>query len=97
MDLPQALGALLPAYGNLLSVIMQSSARVSLISKSDVTYGAQSRRQNRAADSIDIFGATLNIYFAIALGITGIVRLLVRRFGRGLDTGRAGTALGAAK
>src|SRR3546814_416547 len=87
--LPQAMVAVLPPYGNLLIETMKSSALVSLISMSDLTYEAQSLRQNRAADSIDIFGATLIIYFAIALGITGIVRLLERRFGRGLDTGRA--------
>lgn len=95
--LPQAMVGVLPPYGNLVIEIMKSSSLVYLISLRDLTYNAQSMRQNRVADSFDIFLATLIIYFAIALGITAIVRFLENRFGRGLDTGRAGTALGAAK
>src|SRR3546814_17534775 len=88
--------AVLPPYGNLLIEIMKSSALVSLISMRDLTYEAQSLRQNRAAASIDIFGATLIRYFALALGLTATVRPLERRFGRGLHTGLAGPAFGAA-
>ena len=95
--LPQAMVGVLPPYGNLVIEIMKSSSLVYLISLRDLTYNAQSMRQNRVADSFDIFLATLIIYFAIALGITAIVRFLENRFGRGLDTGRRGTALGAAK
>ena len=86
--LPQATVTMLPPYGNLLIEVMKASALVSLITLSDLTRNAQNLRQLRAADPVDIFLAVLIIYFAISLGITAIVRLLERRFGRGLDTGR---------
>jgi polar amino acid transport system permease protein len=88
--LPQAARTMLPPYGNLVIEIMKSSALVSLISLSDLTREAQNMRQLRAADSVDLFVAVLVIYFAISLGITAVVRLLERRFGRGLDLGVAG-------
>lgn len=83
--LPQATVGMLPPYGNLLIEVMKASSLVSLISLGDLTQKAQNLRQLRAADSVDIFTAVLLIYFAIALGITGVIRLLERRFGRGLD------------
>lgn len=90
--LPQATVAMLPPYGNLVIEVMKASALVSLISLQDLTYEAQNLRLDPASDSVEIFTAVLIIYFAIALGITAIVRLLERRFGRGLDVGRAAMA-----
>lgn len=86
--LPQATVTMLPPYGNLVIEVMKASSLVSLISLSDITQRAQNFRQLRTADSIDVFTAVLVIYFVISLGITGIFRLLERRFGRGLDIGR---------
>lgn len=92
--LPQAMVTMLPPYGNLLIEVMKASSLVSLITLGDLTYQMQNLRLQRAAEPIDIALATLMIYFAISLGITGIVRTLERRFGRGLDTGRmAGRAM----
>lgn len=88
ITLPQAAVTMLPPYGNLVIEVMKASALVSLISLSDITQRVQNFRQLRTADSVDAFTAALILYFAISLGITGIVRLLERRFGRGLDTGR---------
>ncbi len=90
VTLPQAARTMLPPYGNLVIEVMKSSALVSLISLSDLTREAQNLRQLRAADSVDLFVAVLVIYFAISLGITAVVRLLERRFGRGLDLGVVG-------
>ncbi|MDQ2650412.1 MAG: ectoine/hydroxyectoine ABC transporter permease subunit EhuC [Actinomycetota bacterium] len=90
VTLPQAARIMLPPYGNLVIEVMKSSALVSLIALSDLTRQAQNLRQLRAADSIDLFVAVLIIYFAISLGITAVVRLLERRFGRGLDLGVVG-------
>lgn len=86
--LPQAAAVALPPYGNLLIEVMKASALVSLITLHDLTFQAQNLRQLRAADPVDIFTATLIIYFGIALVITAATRLSERRFGRGLDTGR---------
>ena len=93
--LPQAMVAMLPPYGNLLIEVMKASALVSLISLDDLLQEAQNLRQLRVADSVVIFGTTLVMYFAIGLAITGVVRLLERRFGRGMDVRAAG--IGAAK
>lgn len=95
--LPQAMVGMLPPYGNLLIEVMKASALVSLISLRDLLQQAQNLRQLRVADSVVIFGATLLMYFVIALGITAVIRLLERRFGRGLTTGRGAAAIGVAK
>lgn len=89
--LPQAVITMLPPYGNLTIEVMKSSALVSLIGLSDLTREAQNLRLARGGpDSVDIFVATLVIYFVISLGIAGAFRLLERRFGRGLDIARIG-------
>jgi polar amino acid transport system permease protein len=93
--LPQAMVAMLPPYGNLLIEVMKASALVSLISLRDLLQQAQNLRQLRVADSVVIFGTTLVMYFVIGLAITLVIRLLERRFGRGLDVRAAG--VGAAK
>jgi polar amino acid transport system permease protein len=86
--LPQAIVTMLPPYGNLVIEVMKASALVSLIGLSDLTDQAQDLRLAPGSDSVEIFTATLAIYFAISLGIAGIFRLLERRFGRGLDISR---------
>ena len=93
--LPQAMVAMLPPYGNLLIEVMKASALVSLISLRDLLQQAQNLRQLRAADTVVIFGVTLLMYFVIGLAITAVVRLLERRFGRGLDV--RGASAGATK
>lgn len=95
--LPQAVVGMLPPYGNLLIEIMKSSALVSLISLTDLTRAAQNLRQLRAAPTVEIFTAVLVIYFVISLGITALVRVLERRFSRGLDTGRMSVQARTAK
>jgi polar amino acid transport system permease protein len=92
--LPQAFTVMLPPYGNLVIEAMKASALVSLITVSDLLYRAQTMRNNNVAESTAIFVPVLLMYFAISLVITAVVRLLERRFGRGLDTGpRAGQAV----
>lgn len=96
--LPQAVVGMLPPYGNLLIEIMKSSALVSLISLTDLTRAGQNLRLARdGPSSVDIFTAVLVIYFAISLGLTAVVRMLERRFGRGLDTGRLSVQARTAK
>lgn len=85
--LPQAIVLMLPPFGNLLIEVMKASALVSLIDLSDITERAQNLRTLRAAGSLEIFTAALVLYFLISLAITLVVRVLERRFGRGLDLG----------
>lgn len=94
VTLPQAVVTMLPPYGNLLIEVMKASSLVSVIGLADLTREGQTLRLGRGApDSIDIFGAVLVIYFVISLALTAVVRLLERRFGRGLDISRvAGVA-----
>jgi len=86
--IPQALVTMLPPYGNLSIEVMKASALVSTVGLTDLLRRAQSMRTNRVADSIDIFLATLVMYFVIAQAIRLVVTLLERRYGRGLDIGR---------
>lgn len=84
--LPQSTITMLPPYGNLVIEVMKASSLVSLITLSDLTREARTMRNVPSGpDSVDIFLAVLVIYFAISLGITAIVRLLERRFARGMD------------
>jgi polar amino acid transport system permease protein len=82
--LPQAVVMMLPPYGNLAIEVLKASALVSLIpGLDDVMREAQLLRQNRTYDVVDIFTATLIIYFGLSLVITVGTRLLERHFGRG--------------
>jgi polar amino acid transport system permease protein len=93
VTLPQAAVTILPPYGSLVIEVLKASALVSLINLRDIMFVAQSvRRQADSPSTASIFLAALILYYAISLGIIFVVRLLERRFGRGLDIGRmAGT------
>ena len=64
-DIEQAMVGMLPPYGNLLIEVMKASALVSLISLRDLLQQAQNLRQLRVAETVNIYTATLIIYFAI--------------------------------
>ena len=84
--LPQAAIAMLPPWGNLLIELLKATALVSLITLTDLTFKAY--QLNMATfRTVEIFGGVLLIYFAIAMMITGGVRLAERHFGRGLARG----------
>lgn len=85
---PQAVVAMLPPYGNLLIELLKGTALVSLITLSDLTFEVQKLRVNGTASSPELYSMLLILYFAIALVITGSVRLMERFFGRGLEVGR---------
>lgn len=86
--LPQSAIVVLPPYGNLLIEVFKASALVSLIGLVDITREATLMREQRLADSVEIFTSVLLLYFAISLLITGVIRLLERYFSRGLDIRR---------
>lgn len=85
--LPQAVVIMLPPFGNLLIEVMKASALVSLIDLGDLTERAQNLRTLREASSLQIFTTVLILYFLISAAITMGVRMLERRFGRGLAVG----------
>lgn len=89
--LPQAVVTMLPPYGNLVIEVMKASALLFPIGVHELTNRAQNLRVEAGGpDSVDVFTATLVIYFAISLGIAGLFRLLERRFGRGRDIATLG-------
>lgn len=81
--IPQAVVAMLPPWGNLLIELLKNTALVSLITLSDLAFKAYQLNQ-ATFRSTEIFSMVLVIYFIIALGMTGIIRLLERWFGRGI-------------
>ncbi len=82
VTVPQAAIAMLPPAGNLLIELLKSTALVSLITLSDLTFRGQLLRAETLRTT-EVFGLLLAIYFAIALVFTFFVRLLERRLTRG--------------
>ena len=73
--LPQALRAMLPPFGNLLIELLKSTALVSLITLSDLTFQGQLLRASTLR-SAEIFVLILLIYFLVAQIISFCVRRL---------------------
>lgn len=82
VTVPQAAIAMLPPAGNLLIELLKSTALVSLITLSDMTFRGQLLRAETLRTT-EIFGLLLVMYFAIALVLTFFVRRLERRLTRG--------------
>lgn len=87
--LPQAVITMLPPYGNLVIEVLKASALVSLIALNDLMRQAQTLRVNGTASSTEIFLGVFLLYGALAAGITLLIRMAERKFGRGMDIGRA--------
>jgi len=75
--LPQALLAMLPPFGNLTIELLKNSALVSLIAITELTFAAQVAR-SATLQSAYLYALVLVLYFAVALGITGVFRGLER-------------------
>lgn len=86
--LPQAVLAMIPPWGNLFIELLKSTALVSLITISDLSFMAQEMNQT-TMKTIDIFTLVLLIYLAISLAITIAMRLLENAASHGLARGRA--------
>ncbi len=78
--LPQAFVAMMPPFGNLFIELLKSTALVSLITITDLTFrGAQ--LNVLTLRSTEIFGIVINIYFLMALVIIFFMRSVERRLG----------------
>lgn len=84
--LPQAAVAMLPPWGNLLIELLKSTAMVSLITMSDLTFRAYQLNQT-TFDTARIFTLVLALYFVISLLITAAVRLTESFMTRGRSRG----------
>jgi polar amino acid transport system permease protein len=75
---PQALPIMVPSAGNLLIELLKSSALVSLITTSELTFTAQTLRASTLRTT-EIFVLVLLIYFGVALVLTYGMRTLEQR------------------
>lgn len=79
---PQALVRILPPAGNLLIELLKTTALVSLITLSDLTFRGMILRAE-SLRTAEIFGMLLLIYFAIAQSLVFLMRRLESRLKRG--------------
>jgi polar amino acid transport system permease protein len=78
--LPQAVLIMLPAYGNVLIMLLKGTATASMITVPELTFQAYSLNV-RTFETVPIFAAVLAIYFVLALVLSRTIRLLERAFG----------------
>jgi len=76
--LPQALVAMVPPMGNLLIELLKATALVSLVYLQDLTFQGQIVRA-ATGETAAVFAGLLVGYGAIALLLTGLVRIVERR------------------
>jgi polar amino acid transport system permease protein len=76
--LPQALPVLMPPLSNLSVELLKSSALVSLVTLTDLTFAADLIRADTLRTGL-VYGAVLSIYFILASGLTLAMRALERR------------------
>jgi polar amino acid transport system permease protein len=81
--LPQAIRMMIPPFGNLAIQLFKLTALVSFIGISDLTYTAYQLNQTTYR-TVEVFTIILFMYFAIGLSITIGMKLLERRFARGV-------------
>lgn len=77
--LPQAFVIMLPSFGNLLVELLKSTALVSLITISDLTFQAQALRASTMR-SAEIFLVIMALYFFTALAMTRLTRWLEQKY-----------------
>lgn len=85
--LPQAIPEMMPPFDNLAIQNLKDTALVSLITLGDLAFRAEQLR-NFTQDSTTIFSLVLIMYFAMALVLTAMMRVLARMVGRWRQSGR---------
>jgi polar amino acid transport system permease protein len=87
--LPQALVAMIPPWGNLLIDLLKTTALVSTITMSDLTFKARTLN-DATLKTIQIFTLAFLMYLIVSLAITIGMRCLDRVAVRGMVRGRGG-------
>ncbi|MCC5876440.1 MAG: ectoine/hydroxyectoine ABC transporter permease subunit EhuC [Candidatus Sumerlaeia bacterium] len=85
---PQAIPSMLPPFGNIFIELLKNTALVALITLADLTYEARMIWEETSR-SFEVFALLLFVYFALALCITFVMRLLEKFFSRSIDRRRA--------
>lgn len=81
--LPQAFVAMIPPWGNLFIELLKSTALVSLITMSDLTFKAKTMNDT-TLKTFTIFTLALLMYLVLSLSITIFMRWLERASSRGI-------------
>jgi polar amino acid transport system permease protein len=87
--LPQALVAMIPPWGNLFIDLLKTTALVSTITMSDLTFKARTLN-DATLKTIQIFSLAFLMYLIVSLTITIGMRCLDRVAVRGMARGRGG-------
>jgi polar amino acid transport system permease protein len=85
--LPQALVAMIPPWGNLFIDLLKTTALVSTITMSDLTFKARTLN-DATLKTIQIFSLAFLMYLIVSLAITIGMRFLDRAAVRGMARGR---------
>jgi polar amino acid transport system permease protein len=83
--LPQSLAEMLPPFSSLAVQNLKDTSLVSMITIAELTFKAQELR-NLTQETVKVYGLTLLIYFAMAMVIVSLMRLLEQRIAKA--TGR---------
>lgn len=75
---PQALPRIIPPLANLFIDILKNSALAGLVTVSDLTFQAQVQRESTLASG-EVYGVVILMYFALAMVISLVMRLVERR------------------
>jgi polar amino acid transport system permease protein len=75
--LPQALPIMIPPFGNALVTMLKFTALASLVSIQELSFRAGMIRSSTGL-SAPVYSSTLVIYFALAIMLAGIVKLIER-------------------
>jgi polar amino acid transport system permease protein len=85
--LPQALAVMIPPFGNIAVDLMKSTALVSTIALSDLTFAAY-QMNTALAKTLQIFGVAMLMYYIGSQIVRAATANLERRVTRGLSRGR---------
>lgn len=76
--IPQSVPRMIPAFGNIMVDLLKATSLVSLVTVSDLTFGALSIRQAAGGQTLALFGTLLVTYFVLSMLLSGGARLLER-------------------
>jgi polar amino acid transport system permease protein len=77
--IPQSIPAMLPPFGNVLVDLLKNTSLVALVTVADLTFEGLSLRTD-FGHTTSVFGTLLVVYFVLSLILSGLMRLLERRF-----------------
>lgn len=77
--IPQSIPSMLPPFGNVIIDLLKNTSLVSTVTILDLTYQGLQVRTNTGKTAA-VFGALLVVYFVLSLLLSGLTKLLEKRF-----------------